>query len=65
MADANLVLEPLPNGWRNWRFGDICDRVKESYRPVEGGERLTWEKDRRYAAGPFQFLLSALIRGLS
>jgi type I restriction enzyme S subunit len=37
MSDSNLLIEPLPTGWKNHRFGDICDRVKDSYKPVDGG----------------------------
>lgn len=37
MSDSNLVIEPLPTDWDNFQFGDICDRVKDSYKPVEGG----------------------------
>ena len=38
MMDANLILDPLPSGWKNCQFGDICKRVKNPYKPVEGGE---------------------------
>ena len=38
MSDANLLIEPLPTGWENCRFADLCDRVKDSYKPVEGGD---------------------------
>ena len=37
MNDANLQIEPLPNGWKNYQFGDICSRVKDTYQPVDGG----------------------------
>jgi type I restriction enzyme S subunit len=37
MSDANLLIEPLPTGWSNCQFADVCDRVKNSYKPVEGG----------------------------
>ncbi|MCP9883526.1 restriction endonuclease subunit S [Synechococcus sp. ATX 2A4] len=37
MSDSNLLIEPLPTGWENHRFGDICGRVKDSYKPVDGG----------------------------
>lgn len=37
MSDANLLIEPLPIGWENCQFADTCDRVKDSYKPVEGG----------------------------
>ncbi|MGJ3244102.1 MAG: restriction endonuclease subunit S [Opitutales bacterium] len=37
MSDANLLIEPLPAGWRNCQFADACDRVKNSYKPVDGG----------------------------
>jgi type I restriction enzyme S subunit len=37
MSDANLLIEPLPTGWKNCRFADVCDRVKDSYKPAEGG----------------------------
>ena len=36
--DSNLLIEPLPPGWKNHRFGEVCDRVKDSRSPVEGGE---------------------------
>lgn len=38
MSDANLLIEPLPPGWENYQFGDVCNRVKDSYKPVEGGD---------------------------
>ena len=38
MSDSNLLIEPLPPGWKNHQFGDACDRVKDSYKPVEGGD---------------------------
>jgi len=38
MSDSNLLIEPLPTGWENNQFGDVCDRVKASYKPVEGGD---------------------------
>jgi len=38
MSDSNLLIEPLPPGWRNHQFGDVCDRVKDSYQPVDGGD---------------------------
>ena len=37
MSDSNLLLNPLPTGWNNYQFGDVCDRVKDSHKPVEGG----------------------------
>ena len=37
MNDSNLLIEPLPAGWENSQFGDVCDRVKDSYKPVGGG----------------------------
>ena len=39
MIDANMLLEPLPVGWNNYQFGDVCDRVKDSYKPVENGKK--------------------------
>lgn len=38
VSDSNLLIEPLPAGWRNYHFGDTCDRVKDSYQPVENGD---------------------------
>ena len=38
MNDSNLLIEPLPPGWKNHQFGDVCDRVKDSYQPVDGGD---------------------------
>ena len=38
MSDSNLLTEPLPTGWENYQFADVCDRVKDSYKPVESGE---------------------------
>ena len=38
MSDSNLLIEPLPNGWRDYQFGDVCHRVKDSYKPVDGGK---------------------------
>ncbi len=37
MTDASLLIHPLPVGWSDRKFGDICDRVKNSYQPVAGG----------------------------
>ena len=37
MNDSNLLIEPVPAGWVNHQFGDVCDRVKDSYKPEEGG----------------------------
>ena len=37
MSDSNLLIEPLPTGWENLQFHDLCDRVKDSYQPVIGG----------------------------
>ena len=38
MSDSSLLIGPLPAGWKNHRLGEICDRVKESYKPVDGGD---------------------------
>ncbi len=38
MSDSNLLVEPLPLGWTNHHFGEICDRVKDSYQPIDGGD---------------------------
>ena len=38
MSDSNLLIEPLPPGWKNHQFGDACDRVKDSYQPVGDGD---------------------------
>ncbi|UHD16483.1 restriction endonuclease subunit S [Thiocapsa bogorovii] len=38
MSDSNLLIEPLPPGWKNQRFGEVCDRVKDSCSPVEDGD---------------------------
>ena len=27
----------MPPGWTNHQFGELCDRVKDSYQPVDGG----------------------------
>ncbi|RLA47840.1 MAG: hypothetical protein DRR42_17280 [Gammaproteobacteria bacterium] len=37
MNDSSLLIEPLPSGWRNRQLSDLCSRVKDSYKPVEGG----------------------------
>ena len=37
MSDSNLLIEPLPTGWENFQFYEVCDRVKDSYQPVNGG----------------------------
>lgn len=37
MSDHNLLISPLPQGWSNRRFGEICDRVSESFSPKPGG----------------------------
>ncbi|TVQ99804.1 MAG: restriction endonuclease subunit S [Desulfovibrionales bacterium] len=38
MSDSNLLIEPLPPGWKNYLLGDACDRVKNSYQPVNDGD---------------------------
>lgn len=38
MSDSNMLIEPLPPGWKNHQFGDVCDRVKDSYQPVDDGD---------------------------
>ena len=38
MSDSTLLIEPLPPGWKNHRFGDACDRVNDSYQPVDDGD---------------------------
>lgn len=38
MSDSNLLTQPLPAGWENHRFGDVCDRVNDSYQPVDDGD---------------------------
>ncbi len=38
MSDSNLLIDPLPPGWKNQQFGDACDRVKDSYQPVDDGD---------------------------
>jgi type I restriction enzyme S subunit len=38
MSDSNLMVEPLPPGWKHIQFGDACDRVKDSYQPVGNGD---------------------------
>ncbi|MET0072244.1 MAG: restriction endonuclease subunit S [Candidatus Thiodiazotropha sp.] len=38
MSDSNFLIERLPTGWENCQFGDVCDRVNDSYKPVEGGD---------------------------
>ena len=37
MSDSNMLINPLPAGWKNHRFGEVCDRVKDAYKPVDGG----------------------------
>ena len=37
MNEANLLVEPLPHGWKNHQFGDVCDRVRDSYQPIDDG----------------------------
>ena len=37
MSDHNLLISPLPQGWKNQKFGEICDRVSESYSPKPEG----------------------------
>ena len=38
MNEANLLVNPLPTDWENHQFADVCDRVADSYQPVEGGD---------------------------
>ncbi|MYE99604.1 MAG: hypothetical protein F4234_05430, partial [Gammaproteobacteria bacterium] len=37
LRDFNLLVSPLPINWNNYHFSDVCDRVKDPYKPVEGG----------------------------
>ena len=37
MSDSNLMIKPLPTGWNNYQFGEVCERVKDAYKPVKGG----------------------------
>ena len=37
MTDFNLLLDSLPIGWDDRQFDDVCNHVKKSYKPVEGG----------------------------
>ena len=37
MSDSNLMIKPLPTGWNNYQFGEVCERVKDTYKPVGGG----------------------------
>ena len=37
MSESNLLINPLPTGWNNYQFGEVCERVKDTYKPVEGG----------------------------
>lgn len=37
MSVANLLIEPLPPGWNNHQFDEVCDRVNDSYQPVSEG----------------------------
>jgi len=37
MSEHNLLISPLPQGWANQKFSEICDRVSESYSPKPGG----------------------------
>jgi type I restriction enzyme S subunit len=36
--DSNLLINPLPHGWKNLLFGDLCDRVKDTYQPLGDGD---------------------------
>ena len=38
MSDSDLLINPLPAGWNNHRFGEVCDRVADSCQPVHGGD---------------------------
>lgn len=38
MSDTNLRIDPLPAGWKNHRFGEVCDRVQDAYKPIDGGD---------------------------
>ena len=40
MNDANLLIDPLPTGWKNYQLMDICSHVKNSHKPVEDGNIL-------------------------
>jgi type I restriction enzyme S subunit len=37
MSGANMLIDPLPDSWRNVQFGDLCTRVNGTYQPVSGG----------------------------
>ncbi|MDT0619528.1 restriction endonuclease subunit S [Salinisphaera sp. P385] len=38
MIDANLLIDPVPTGWEICTLAEVCDRVKDSYTPIEGGD---------------------------
>ncbi|MBM5815986.1 MAG: hypothetical protein FJ083_05185 [Cyanobacteria bacterium K_Offshore_surface_m2_239] len=38
MSSTTMLIDPLPDGWRNVQLGDLCDRVSDSYKPVRGGD---------------------------
>jgi len=38
VSDFHLLIEPLPVGWEDYQLGDVCDCVKDTYEPVEGGQ---------------------------
>ena len=38
MSRTTMLIDSLPDGWRNIQLGDLCDRVSDSYRPLSGGD---------------------------
>ena len=38
MSDSNLLIELLPAGWESHELGEACNRVTDSYQPVDDGD---------------------------
>ncbi|ATG91859.1 restriction endonuclease subunit S [Methylomonas koyamae] len=38
--EHSLALEELPKGWEIKLFGDICNKISESYQPITGGDSV-------------------------
>ncbi|RYG97219.1 MAG: restriction endonuclease subunit S [Alphaproteobacteria bacterium] len=36
--DSNLVIDPVPTGWKNYYLGDVAQRVKDTHSPSDNGE---------------------------
>ena len=64
MSDSNLLIEPLPTGWADHQFGDICERVFEDVVfHIQNGDVLDIVKHPNAARYPKQKVIVLNIDG--